>query len=120
MAHNLQKEPVPFQAVIAVEDAHCTLLVRWATCESGRLTQHRPEQQAVTRRRTHPIQPDDDSQRDCGACSDAGMRDIGKVPARPSTNKAAQCAALFVFHADISIAGGDQPSICSSSLPLVS
>lgn len=64
MAHNLQKEPVPLQAVIAVEDAHCTLLVRWATRESGRLTQHRSELPAVTRRRTHPIQPDADSQHD--------------------------------------------------------
>ncbi|WP_146096147.1 hypothetical protein [Xanthomonas arboricola] len=63
MAHNLQKEPVPLQAVIAVEDAHCTLLVHWATRESGSLTQHRPEQQAVTRRRTHPIQPSDGIQR---------------------------------------------------------
>lgn len=64
MAHNLQKEPVSFQAVIAVEDAHCTLLVHWATRESGRLTQQRPELRAVARRRMHRIQPNDDSRRD--------------------------------------------------------
>ena len=49
MAHNLQEEPARLRAVIAVEDVHCTLLVRWATRESGRLIQHRPELRAVAR-----------------------------------------------------------------------
>ncbi|UUE98045.1 hypothetical protein NDY24_20405 [Xanthomonas hortorum pv. pelargonii] len=73
------KEPVCFQAVIAVEDVHCTLLVRWATQETSSLIQHRPEQQAVTRRRMHPIQLHDDSQVIEALAAMQGMRDIGKT-----------------------------------------